>query len=601
MNEATGLGDAEKIQLASQAVHQTGHKLLWIPWHRAPRWEQWKSFGFDVAIMQPNYAFVAAQHQGTVKRNRLAVNAELARNHGLGVEIETGDVVSSDVDRRAFFHYLADGAASRYGYQHAATAYYLANDNVERCAASKNPEVRRVYELLCDYVCGKEVPDQDPPIVWKAPHKLPLDLSTPICAEGSLAKPTAIQAIELLIEETGPNSIWRGSIQAEVRSASGKWTPAGWAIKSDQDANSGVFQAVAIPIGQTASAIRLSFVPAAGSAGKVSMACVDATSAPHVERHLAFRKPYRVEPPFGNPTYGDSGRLLTDGIVPKLGFVERKSVGWMNETVAIALDLGRPRAVSSVEASCKYSPDAAVNWPSSAMAILSGEPLDLAANEGLGALPPSLRWLAPSQPVVEQKRTDESWDGRLVFKPAKPAQARFATILFKASAWLMVSALRVFAEGRNVAPEGTYSFNPTPTVQPSEAVPYPDDGRKLNDGKIAERFLPRAVVGWQDRPSRSFVVDLGAEKAVREVEVWSLRGGQHAICSPERVSVKFSKDGVHWTGRTQVEKDPDPEDGRTCQAFAFKAALASPAKARFVRVVVKRRNGWAMLSEIAVR
>jgi len=599
MNEATGSGDADKIKLASNLVHQAGYKLLWIPWHRAPRWEQWKSFGFDVAIMQPNYAFVTSIHKGSVKRNRLAANADMTRAHGLGVEMETGNVATSDADRRAFYHYLADGAKSRYGYQNGATAYYLSNDNVERCAASPDPEIRRVYDLLCDYVSGKEVPDQDPQVSWKS-VKYPLNLAKPVKIEGRLAKQTMVKSIEVYIDESSVESAWQGSIKASIKNSDGHWVPAGWAIKADRDPNSGIHQVAVIPVEQAASAIRLSFEPASGSKGRLAMVCIDGTKPEQVKRHLAYRQPYSIEQASGSPTYGDDGSFLTDGYIPKLGFLEHKSVGWNDETVSINFDLGKPRSVSAVEAVCEYNSNAAVYWPSSALALLSNEPLDLTAPSGFGALPASLVWLAPSKPVTEQLRPDGSLDGKLVFAPREPVRARYAAVLMQANSWLMVSEVRVLAGGKNVAPEGTYSLNPGPTVKPSGVDAYPDDGRKLVDGKIAMGFWAGMLVGWEYGPYRTATIDLGSDKAICKITVWSLKGGFAGIVAPKQVSVEVSNDGRHWYGKKSVAKEPMVEDGKTCTACAYKITLSRPAKARFVRVQVEKSSDWAMLSEIAV-
>jgi len=599
MNEATGPGDAEKISLASQIVHQRGFRLLWIPWHRAPRWEQWRSFGFDVALMQPNYAFVTAIHKGAVKRNRLAANADLARANGLGVEIEMGNVVSSDVDRRAFYHYLVDGAKSKHGYQEAATAYYLANDNVERCAASADPEVRRVYELMCDYVSGQEVPEQDPQILWDEALRMPIDLSKPARLRGRLARPVRVQSLEVFLDES--DSAWQGTIRAETKSPSGRWTPAGWAIKADRDANSGRRQIAVIPIEQEVAELRLTFSPAPGSRGLLTGVGVDATKADPLTKHLAYLNPYTMEPPLGSqPSYGDGGGFLTDGYVPKLGFIERKSVGWMNQSVAIAFDLRKEQEVEAVEAVVESAPGAAVYPPASSLALLSAAPIDLRLPSGLGALPEGLVWLAPSKPLTERQREDGSQDLRLRFATPKPARARYAAILMQGSAWLMVSEVRIFAGGTNVAPEGTYTLNPSPTVETKGGVPYPDDGRKLTDGRIAQGFEAGALVGWSDGSARTFTLDLGAEKTIRSVSVWSLRGGLHAIFSPESVSVEFSSDGKTWLGRQTVAKDRKPEDGKTCEPCAFKVEPARAAKARYVRVQAVNAKGWTMLSEIAV-
>ncbi|HJN17738.1 MAG TPA: DUF4855 domain-containing protein, partial [Armatimonadota bacterium] len=78
--------DGANALLTSEIVHERGRRLLWIPWYRASGWESWRDFGFDVAIMQPNYAFLT-YHRDAIRNDRLVDNAEAARAHGLGVEM----------------------------------------------------------------------------------------------------------------------------------------------------------------------------------------------------------------------------------------------------------------------------------------------------------------------------------------------------------------------------------------------------------------------------------------------------------------------------------------------------------------------------------
>src|SRR5690606_1295451 len=38
-------------------VHETGHKISWIPYNYAPGADKWKEAGFDIAYQQSNYFF----------------------------------------------------------------------------------------------------------------------------------------------------------------------------------------------------------------------------------------------------------------------------------------------------------------------------------------------------------------------------------------------------------------------------------------------------------------------------------------------------------------------------------------------------------------
>jgi hypothetical protein len=93
MNEQIDPGDDDAVRLAAQAIHQRGLKLLWIPYFRASGYDRWRELGFDVAILQPNYAFLE-QHHGRIRNDRLIETAALAERFGLGVEMEAGSIVS---------------------------------------------------------------------------------------------------------------------------------------------------------------------------------------------------------------------------------------------------------------------------------------------------------------------------------------------------------------------------------------------------------------------------------------------------------------------------------------------------------------------------
>ena len=106
-------GEVQLVQATSRMVHAVGGKFYWIPFYGAAGYNIWKKLGFDVAMIQPNYAFTA-----TITRQRFQGVAETAQHYGMGVEME--------------FPYAALNPASSMGtnrylmYQDAALAYNYA-------------------------------------------------------------------------------------------------------------------------------------------------------------------------------------------------------------------------------------------------------------------------------------------------------------------------------------------------------------------------------------------------------------------------------------------------------------------------------------------
>lgn len=82
-------------------------KALWIPYQKAAGWEQWKTFGFDLAILQPSYYFDQTKS--------LEAGAADAYANCQGVEMEMDLAVTRDRMKRArFIEYMDKGAAGGY-------------------------------------------------------------------------------------------------------------------------------------------------------------------------------------------------------------------------------------------------------------------------------------------------------------------------------------------------------------------------------------------------------------------------------------------------------------------------------------------------------
>lgn len=598
MREDMDAGDEARITDAAAIVHVQGVRLLWIPWFRAPGWDRWKEAGFDVALMQPNYAFWSSTHNGRVRRNRLAVCAELARRAGLGVEMEAGDVTSHDADRRAFYHYLADGAPGRLGYQRGAQAYYLGVDLVERMAAARDPKNRALYDALADYVAGRAVRDPDARTTWRWHAGARGDPSVRI-GEARFGRAERVDDVEVYLDE--PGSVWRGIVRVEVRATDrSAWSGAGWAIRASRSDSDGRHQVVVAPVRREACALRITLT-SQSKGMRVPTVTADINTAGEGRRlnHLALGKPYRVTP--GWPAaYGDDGAKLTDGIVPAAGFPSGQTVGWYGVEAAVSFDLGRSVPVDRLEVCCSGGSAAAVNWPRDAVALLSAtEPLP-SATSGTGAMPTGLRWIAPGPVLIDRVRSATEMDGRLVFTVSPAASARYVTFLLDADGWLMLSEVRIFSRGRNVAPSGRYTLDPQPTPRQTGAPTYPDDGRKLTDGRVAEGFSPVQVAGWSDDAPRQIEIDLGQASTVREVTVWCLTGGLYAIHAPASVTAEASLDGSNWV-MLGVAHPAEAAGAPTCRADPLRIRAARPVRARLLRVKVRHSEGWAMLSEVEVR
>ena len=172
--------ELELIRYASDYVHSLGYKLMWIPWYCAPGYTDWKELGFDMACMQPNYAFSG---QATVER--LYDNPETTRRLGMCVEIEIGQY-DAQADILRYKEYLAVGAET--GYMDAVKCYYQAGMPGAFYAAwkSADPFVNSVYHDTYLFAKGKYDSSETAGGAIADPSDLELDTSSGRGVTGSL-------------------------------------------------------------------------------------------------------------------------------------------------------------------------------------------------------------------------------------------------------------------------------------------------------------------------------------------------------------------------------------------------------------------------------
>jgi hypothetical protein len=275
-------------------------------------------------------------------------------------------------------------------------------------------------------------------------------------------------------------------------------------------------------------------------------------------------------------------------------------VGWYGVDAAVLFDLGRAMPIDRIEICCSGGSAAAIHWPRYALALLSAADRPPTAAAGVGSLPKDLTWLGADPIVVDRTRSATDMDGRLIFRAAPGAAARFVSLAMGADGWLMLSEVRIFSRGENVAPSARYLLDPPPTPRQTSEPSYPDDGRKLTDGRVAESFAPPRLAGWSDDGPRRIEVDLGEARPVSKVTAWCLGGGLHGIQAPASAEVEGSLDERAWTS-LGVAEGPRETGGRECRPVALRVWTPHAVRARWVRVTLRRSAGWAMVSEIEVR
>jgi hypothetical protein len=140
----------ETVQDVTSYVHrlnQESYQIYWIPFYQANGFRNWKNFGFDYAIMQPNYAF-----DSHASEQRILETAELCKKYGLGIEMEFGGI--SDQYITKFRQYLINGDQDNLGYQNSSLiGWYTGTWGIfETCRDTDG--TRYVYDAMYDFFNG---------------------------------------------------------------------------------------------------------------------------------------------------------------------------------------------------------------------------------------------------------------------------------------------------------------------------------------------------------------------------------------------------------------------------------------------------------------
>ncbi len=614
--EGVPAADEALVRLAGREVHRAGCRWLWIPWFRAPGWKRWRTLGFDLAVLQPNYAFFS-KHRGRVRRDRLAWAAALAAHHGMGIEIELPMAVQDPRAGFYFLRYLAAGAPGRFGYQAGVTAWYLGRDAWPRLSRSRTPRMQRMYAAAVRFLNGLPVADPDPEPVWKAGNRtLPGltdgDWRRPVRGSATKApaarfhRPQWVEAVDAAFPVKAVSSPappeW---ILVDVRPNPGApWRPGGWALAANGRGADAPWRLLTVPVRRRAAAVRVRRLPAAGEAGSAMSALCElridgAPPAPDFQDHLARGRPYRIDPPFP-AAYGDSGGELTDGVVPENGYAGGRTVGWFNQDVGLCFDLPAGSRIERAEVVVEAGGYAGIHRPRAPVLLLRNGPPLRPARTGLGPRP-ARTVLVPGKRLDRmRKHGPHAMTARIAFVPETPAPAESATFLLRARGWLMVSEVRLFQDGVNIARGRPYTVHPAPT--PAPKIRYADDGMRLTDGRIARAFSPNELTGWNDGRSRRILIDLQSPRKLQAVTLWALGGGRFGIQAPRRVRIQTAPAQGRW------EDCPAPRRQSFCAGrgeknlgpVSYRVALDG-RRARRLRVMVEPGPGWCMLSEVVVK
>lgn len=488
--------DKPNISAAAAMLHRDNLKLLWIPYFRAANWDRWREFGFDVAIMQSNYAFTNRAEGGTSRRNRLDLCAELAEANNMGVEIEFPygaarydlDVVAQTFE-----------AGTRLGFQRAPGAWFFSYRFDQY--RSDRPEVRGIYDLAADYITGE-------PVLLSREDSWNLRLDNgSLVAETRFDDPRFIDFIDVMLDESADN-FWHGRLTVECRdNPDESWRPVAWAFRGGFSFANGKHQNITLEVHAEAREFRL--IMAGDSTPNVTGIFADLGGLrPRIT--AAFRRRYVSDLPKTPAPRPDNpaGNMLTDGIFS--GGLE-SFIGWHGRFTVLIDAPGK--CYDEVRIFVRYDPEMAIFQPDALQVLSGARPPD--ASSGFGAPADGLHGFRTSGPHDIEGSSDVDYFSCV---SASALLDRYLAVTGEATGWAYLSEIALYFNGKPVDMSGvTYRLGVAPAIWETDNR---DDGRKLTDGFDADgpgRFV-------QLPPGRSSVtVPLPEDCRISRVEVMTAK------------------------------------------------------------------------------
>lgn len=576
----------DSTRAATEKVHAEGKKFLWIPYYRAPGYQNAYDY-FDIVVMQPNYAFHTWMDGGTDRPVHLVQAAKECADRTFGFEIENRSCPPNACDGAVFRRYLAYGAAAREGYQAYTNAYFLDALFVE---STYGTEYASYYYDLCDYVLGNPIPDPD------------LRLEN-LCFQGNSiigqtnTGETPLSYVDVVIEPAR-NAGWRGILTAEMRTGAGEYTPVGWRIVNEDSAEE--TDCYTIPVEGTGDTLRITFTDWVGhfNTQAVQYVLLDGYGPRRQENHC-LDKPYTLTPDDAVRPYPDNARCdkLTDAVVDHAGFPYADSIGWLGP-VRLQIDLGGVKAVNGLEVYGISDGARGVQAPLKSRASFSSDTRLGSVDSGAGGFPMDFATVPGARPVIVSSRSEGDRTEKIQFSIDYTVNSRYITLELTpaAYAWTMLSEIRVTHNGETVPIQ---SYTPATLPTPSAGVSYANDGHMLTDGVIAQTYS-QAVTGWASwlHDRSTLTVDMTAQTTISKVSLHALGGGEGGIFAPDAVAFYASSDGGAWSPLGTVQKPAVLETGGGVFPVEYALSLPSPVSVRYLRAVIQASAGWCMLSEV---
>ncbi|WP_314586505.1 DUF4855 domain-containing protein [Paenibacillus terrigena] len=565
LEEQIGIDAAgpDLMKAVSGQVHAENMKFFWIPHSLAYKAFMWKDVGIDAVALQPNYFFEPVGY------DRLEDAANTAKRYGMSNEFEFDDRMLTDgVFRERYIDYLNSGVETGL-MANGFNAYYQGNNAVYDSAVSTDPANRVLYDWLRDYVKGEyKINNSAPPEVevkmngeLYEPGKILADTATvqftwKLKDDGSgTTKVSAMydgKPYEAGTVKTLTGQLGKHALDVTVTSGKSKKTSFTFEVKTD-------------------AATMIALVDSYVNDKKMSSSDATALKVYLDAMKQAEGGANPVEFTKSLKSFNTKLDQLKKNITGDAYATLKESVYYL----AGSLAQGKPVEVSSIENNNpNYIPSNAVDgfqatrWAShyddaNWFLVDLGQPttMDTVRISWEGARADTYKLLVSDDKekwtnVMPNDGIIKAQDGKetVQFKPVTARYIKFEGVKratgygysFYEFGVYSLSDQQVSLE-RNLALGLPYTWSQQPEAS------YPDDQKKLTDGKYAKTvngkpdFKDPAWVGHLRKKTREVVFDLGDKKSISKIKAHFLESWPtNNVLVPLTVSMYVSDDKVNW-------------------------------------------------------
>lgn len=560
------------VKAVAKVIHDHDFKFLWIPWFKAQGFDRWREHGFDLAILQPNYAFKPLPRN----EQRLSDTAALCRRHQMGIEIELPyQLLSRPEERDGLTDYLDYGLPGCEGYIDGVRACFQSHRLLLHTQQSEIAANTDLYRGL--YLFHKNrFSSMDRSVVKGRPCELVVP-GRPACRSTTLTTRSR-QNSPVRIPGSGA-SLWV-ELPTTLRVAEMR-------LRTDEDDVPPFFRA------------RLFACKGRDDAGLliadelVSESCGEAKSATGVLR--CRPQPARLlRVDFSGP--GDQQTALTWIRVLGAGGLHGEG-NYTCDGQGATGTLADGRYALSVSDTASL-----VRWPQHAGTIT----LDTSSCAHLGKLwlhfvkTPGGDWptkvtaqVGPSTiPTAFTAPPDGDWGAYATvdLPGSRPSQI---TVSFAGSGALALDEIE-FEPACNLALGKPY------VVEPASSAQVAVDDRKLTDGQLSNGSGDGRNIGWIRGEPIDVILDLGQSHPIDQLRAHVQGGGRGWVFLPQRVTAFTSGNGEDWSPVfSRVILPQEPLEFKN-SVFRWLEINIPRTVTRFVKFSFVKSYAWMSIDELEV-